>query len=105
MKQNSPYFSIERDKTYPFFCEACIVGKPETEISQDSRYCQVCYDFLLKEAKNVKKILTDDTYNLATSIKGFGDITIHREEEIEPEEAKLVIYATVRMLNELFKET
>lgn len=49
-----------------------------------------------------KKLLTQDTYFLSTSIKGFGDIGAHRREKLEPEEVKLVIYATVRMLNELF---
>jgi hypothetical protein len=58
---------------------------------------------MLKEAKDIKKLLTDDTYNLATSIKHFGDIGAHREEIIEPEVARLVIFATVQMLNEIFK--
>ncbi len=42
-------------------------------------------------------------FDLATSIKGFGDIGVHRKEKLEPQEVNMVIYATVRMLNELFK--
>jgi len=34
-----------------FFCHACVVDKPVSEQSPDSRYCQGCYDFLLKEAE------------------------------------------------------
>jgi hypothetical protein len=58
---------------------------------------------MLEDAHKVKKLLTDDTYNLAKSIKHFGDIGAHREETIEPEAARLVIFATVQMLNEIFK--
>ncbi len=58
---------------------------------------------MLEEAKTIPNLLTDETYGLATSIKHFGDIGAHRKEPIEPEVAKLVIYATVRMLNEIFK--
>ena len=56
---------------------------------------------MLNDALNAK-LLTQDTYNLSTSIKGYGDIAVHRREIIEPEEAKLVIYTTVRMLNQIF---
>ena len=34
-----------------FFCHACLASKPATEASPDPRYCQVCYDFLTKEAE------------------------------------------------------
>jgi len=33
------------------FCHACLDDKPATEASPDPRYCQGCYDFLLKEAE------------------------------------------------------
>ncbi len=36
-----------------FFCHACVVDKPVSEQSPDSRYCQACYDFLLKEAERL----------------------------------------------------
>lgn len=49
------------------------------------------------------KLISDNLYNLATSIKGYGDIGAHRREQLEPQEVNMVIYATVRMLNELFK--
>jgi len=49
------YFSSERDKAIidagGFFCEACLVGKPASKASPDPRYCQGCYEFLLKEAE------------------------------------------------------
>ena len=43
--------NIKRDKQYPYFCQACLGGKPETETSFDTRYCKGCCDFLLKEAE------------------------------------------------------
>ena len=58
---------------------------------------------MLKEAKTVKNLLDDDTYNLSTTIKGFGDIGVHKREELVPQEVNMVIYATVKMLNELFR--
>jgi len=57
---------------------------------------------MLKEAFD-NKLLSQDIYNLSTSIKGYGDIGAHRREDLEPQEVNMVIYATVRMLNELFK--
>lgn len=51
---NSGYFDTKRDTAIinasGFFCEACLVGKPVVEQSPDLRYCQFCYEFLLKEA-------------------------------------------------------
>ena len=48
------YFSSKRDidivNSGGFFCEACLIGKPKHEQSPDYRYCQSCYDVLLKEA-------------------------------------------------------
>jgi len=56
---------------------------------------------MVEEAKD-KGLLEQRTFDLATSIKGYGDIGVHRKEQLEPKEVELVIYATVRMLNELF---
>ena len=37
------YFDIEGDKTLPFFCQACVVGKTEAQMSKrDTRYCSEC---------------------------------------------------------------
>ncbi len=58
-------------------------------------------DNMLKVA-HTSKLLTDDTYTFATSVKGFGDIGAHRREYIEPDEVILVIRTAVRILNELF---
>ena len=36
-------FDIERDKTFPCFCQACVVGKTEKQMSKkDIRYCVDC---------------------------------------------------------------
>jgi len=56
---------------------------------------------MLSEAKDIE-LLTKDTYNLATSIKGYGDIGMHRKDILDPMDVNMVIHATVRMLNELF---
>jgi len=52
---NKGYFSTERDreieKAGGFWCHACLVSHSATEQSPDPRYCQSCYDFLLKEAE------------------------------------------------------
>ncbi len=50
------YFSIKRDNELiasgsHFWCKACVVAKPLDDISPDVRYCQGCYDILLKEAE------------------------------------------------------
>ncbi len=45
------YFDIKQDKQFPCFCQACLVDKTASELSPDPRYCQGCYDFLLKEAE------------------------------------------------------
>ena len=47
-------------------------------------------------------ILDEKTFAIAKSIKGFGDIGAHRRELLEPEDTSIVIYMTVKMLNELF---
>jgi len=40
---NDKYFDIERDKTFPCFCQACAVGKTEEQMSlKDIRYCVDC---------------------------------------------------------------
>lgn len=49
-----------------------------------------------------QKLISQDIYNLATSIKGYGDIGAHRREQLDPEDVRMVIHAAVRMLNELF---
>ena len=50
------YFNAKRDRELiaagmHFFCHACIVAKPASEQSPDERYCQGCYEVLLKEAE------------------------------------------------------
>jgi len=55
---------------------------------------------MLKQALD-EKLIEQKTFDLATSIKGYGDIGAHRKEQLEPQEVTMVIYATVRMLNEL----
>jgi len=58
---------------------------------------------MIKSAFN-KGILKRDTYNLAKSIKHFGDIGAHRKEHLDPQKIGLVIYMTIEMLNELYAE-
>ncbi len=58
---------------------------------------------MLKNALG-NNLLNQEMYSLATSIKGFGDIGAHRREQLESQEVNMLIYATVRMLNELFEK-
>jgi hypothetical protein len=51
-----------------------------------------------------KELLNQNTYQLATSVKGYGDIAMHRSEPIDANDASLVIHAAVRMLNEIFSK-
>lgn len=55
MEVKRGYFDIKRDSEIinagGFFCYACVIGKPANDISPDPRYCQECYDFLIKEAE------------------------------------------------------
>ena len=52
---NNEYFDVKRDNEMisagGFFCKACLEDKPAIEQSPDPRYCQGCYEFLLKEAE------------------------------------------------------
>ena len=57
---------------------------------------------MLQKAQG-EELLTIDTYNLATSIKHYGDIGAHRRELLEPQEVPIVVYMAVKMLNELFE--
>lgn len=54
----SGYFDIHEDieieRADGFFCEACLVGEPRDDMSPDPRYCQSCYEFLLKEAEMLR---------------------------------------------------
>ena len=58
------YCDAQRDsaitKTDGFFCQACLVDKPASELSPDHRYCQWCYDFLMEEAKLVTRWKTPE---------------------------------------------
>ena len=51
---NRAHFDIQRDievvRAGGLFCRACLIGKPASEASPDSRNCQGCYDFLGQEA-------------------------------------------------------
>ena len=57
---NSNYFSAARDRAIieagGFWCHACLVGKLASEQSPDPRYCQGCYEFLLKEAELLGRV-------------------------------------------------
>jgi hypothetical protein len=55
-----PIFSIKRDNELisagtHFWCEACLIARPIDDQSPDTRYCQGCYDFLLKEAEMLRE--------------------------------------------------
>jgi hypothetical protein len=53
-------FDVKRDNELiaagtHFWCEACLIARPLDDQSPDERYCQGCYDFLLKEARMLKE--------------------------------------------------
>ena len=52
---NDGYYGVKRDNEIinasGFFCHACLVDKAADEASLDPRYCQGCYEFLIKEAE------------------------------------------------------
>jgi DNA-directed RNA polymerase subunit M/transcription elongation factor TFIIS len=58
---------------------------------------------LQKMLIEAKPKFTEKTFAIAGFIKGFGDIGAHRREAIELDDAKMTIYTTVKMLNELSK--
>ena len=43
------YFDIQRDLTYPYFIQACLVGKTESEMSNNKRFCIECQSFITSE--------------------------------------------------------
>jgi len=55
---------------------------------------------MINEAKT-KGMVTDTTFAFANFVKGFGDIGAHRRELVTLDDAKVTIYTTVKMLNEL----
>jgi hypothetical protein len=92
---NNGYFDIKRDieviKAGGFFCEACLVGKTVPEASPDPRYCQGCYEFLLKEAellpnnkrpKWIPKTQPQNTTIQATKAKITGKEQYHVSEDV-----------------------
>ena len=43
-------FNIKKDLTYPFFCQGCLCGMPESERSEkDARYCTFCQPIIEQE--------------------------------------------------------
>lgn len=59
MEVKKGYFDIKRDAEIinagGFFCQACTVGKTQSESSPDPRYCRKCYKEINKEVQNVRK--------------------------------------------------
>jgi len=58
MAQATAIFDAKRDRELiaagtHFWCETCLIAKPLGEQSPDSRYCQGCHDFLLREAETL----------------------------------------------------
>jgi len=58
------YFCIEVDKKYPYFCQACVVGKAAELMSKkDARYCTTCQSFIEKEYIQLGKRYTPIPHN------------------------------------------
>ena len=55
---------------------------------------------MINEAKT-KGMFTNETLAIANFVKGFGDMGAHRRELITPDDVKMTIYTTVKILNEL----
>jgi len=52
MNSKPTYFDIERDKIYPYFCEACLLGKRKSQMSKaDKRYCSQCQPSIEADCK------------------------------------------------------
>ena len=63
------YFDIERDKTYPCFCEACLLVKTEVEISErDKRYCLECQVFIEADYKLCGRKYTPVVVNIESNL-------------------------------------
>ena len=58
---------------------------------------------LQKAREGTPSLLTGSTYALAEGIKEYGDRGAHRVEAIGTEETRVVIFTTLRVLNELFE--
>ena len=47
---SNKYFDIQRDKQFPCFCQGCVVGKTEEQMSKrDARYCAEYQPFIEEE--------------------------------------------------------
>ena len=64
---NNGYFNIERDleieKVGGFFCQACVVSKPASELSADPRYCLGCYEVLNHEPQTPENATEENHQN------------------------------------------
>jgi hypothetical protein len=58
-------------------------------------------EVMLEEAYN-SKLLTDDTYIQAKSIRTYGNIAVHRKQQIDGHLIGTILYVLVEMLNEIF---
>ena len=45
----SRYFEIGRDKHFAYFCQACLVGKVEAEMSKNEKLCIECQSYITEE--------------------------------------------------------
>jgi len=95
------FFNITRDKTFPSFCGACLVGKREEEMSErDTRYClgcQVCIeeDYKLTGRKYVIPSVANTESNIeansnTTTLKSSLENTGGMESPIEKEKEVLL---------------
>jgi len=51
------YFNIGRDKELPCFCEGCLVGKTEEQMSpKDIRYCVECQQFIEQDFEGLGRL-------------------------------------------------
>lgn len=58
------YFDVTRDKQFAYFCQTCLVGKTEEEISKrDIRYCVTCQPFVESEYTQLRQRYTPAPYN------------------------------------------
>lgn len=79
------YFNIETDKKFPCFCQACLVGKSEEQMSKrDVRYCLDCQPFIEREYSRLRQRYIPIAYNHQNhQIDTFSnaDIGTHREKQ------------------------
>ena len=69
------YFNIKKDTTFSYFCQGCLVGKTEEQMSKrDIRYCLDCQPFIEQEYALLSEKRQKELYKPVGHIETYAPI-------------------------------